>query len=176
MSIMGNLEDTTVWIYGLSGAGKTTISERLIKKIRDVTLVDADIFRKQQSSDLGYSMEDRAENIRRAAEYCSKIEGNVIASFITPTRELRQAVREIHDKNNKKLILVYLDVPVSVCAKRDPKGLYKRAYSGELKQFTGIDSPFEVPFLEDGDLIVANHGREIDERSIFILHKILSFI
>ena len=95
--------------------------------------------------DLGFSAQDRQENIRRVAEVTKLFNtagGIAITSFITPFEESRKLAREIIGEN---YIEVYLDVPVEVCAERDPKGLYKKAYSGEIASFTGISSPFEVP-------------------------------
>lgn len=139
----------TIWFVGLSGSGKSTIATELEKELFEmgcVTFVyDGDNMRFGLNRDLGFSAQDRQENIRRVAEVTKLFNtagGIAITSFITPFEESRKLAREIIGEN---YIEVYLDVPVEVCAERDPKGLYKKAYSGEIASFTGISSPFEVP-------------------------------
>lgn len=138
----------TVWFTGLSGSGKTTIRIELEKKLRDqglkVEVLDGDIVRQNLTKGLGFSKEDRDENIRRIGFVSQLLTRNgviVLVSAISPYRGIRNEVRErIGD-----FVEVYANAPLSVCEERDVKGLYKRARSGEIKQFTGISDPYEAP-------------------------------
>ena len=135
-----------IWMTGLSGAGKTTISKNLEKELSArgffTRILDGDVVRNGLNRELGFSIEDRRENIRRIAEV-SKLfmDSGIICinSFITPTREIRQMTRQIIGKEN--LIEVYINASLKVCEERDAKGLYKKAREGRIKNFTGIDSP-----------------------------------
>jgi len=136
-----------IWMTGLSGAGKTTVAialeAALKKRLKKVERLDGDIVRKTFCSDLGFSKEDRDENIRRISYVSSYLsqEAIVIASFISPYRQAREKARAI----NNNFIEVFVDAPLKVCEARDVKGLYAKARSGEIKNFTGIDDPYEVP-------------------------------
>jgi adenylylsulfate kinase len=139
-----------VWFTGFSGSGKSTICNSLeiflrTKKINTFTL-DGDSVRNGLNKDLGFSDEERSENIRRVAEV-SKIlinAGNVVlASFITPFQKDRDIVREVVGKNN--YTEVFVNTSLETCIKRDPKGLYKKSKSGLIKSMTGIDSKYEIP-------------------------------
>lgn len=136
----------TIWFNGLSGSGKTTIGKKLIEHFehqnKSVFLLDGDVLRDGLNKGLGFSVEDRIENLRRAAEVAKILNQNgviVIATFITPTNEMRDKIIQIIP--NVKF--VHLETPLDTCEKRDVKGLYAKARSGEIKDFTGIDSPFE---------------------------------
>jgi len=139
-----------LWVYGLSGSGKTTISIALEKSLHDrgflTQILDGDNIRSGINNNLGFSKEDRAENLRRIAEVnklfinCGVI---TINCFISPLKENRDAVREIVGKEN--FVEIFVDTPLEECEKRDVKGLYKKARAGEIKNFTGIDAPFEEP-------------------------------
>lgn len=139
-----------IWLTGLSGAGKTTIAlnlERELQKKGYFTKVfDGDVIRLGINKDLGYSLEDRMENIRRIAEI-TKIFLNtgivVICSFISPTKEIRELAKSIIGEND--FIEVYVNSPIEICEKRDVKGLYSLARKGLLVDFTGIDSVYEPP-------------------------------
>ena len=138
----------TVWFTGLSGAGKTTISRAVEQELRSrrrlVEILDGDIVRQNLTKGLGFSKQDRDENIRRIGFVAHLLTRNgviVLVSAISPYREIRQQVRErIGD-----FIEVYVNAPLEVCEQRDVKGLYKKARAGEIKQFTGIDDPYEAP-------------------------------
>jgi adenylylsulfate kinase len=139
-----------IWFTGFSGSGKSTICNSLeellyTKKINTFTL-DGDSVRNGLNKDLGFSDEERSENIRRVAEV-SKIlinAGNVVlASFITPFQKDRDIVREVVGKNN--YTEVFVNTSLETCIKRDPKGLYKKSKSGLIKSMTGIDSKYEIP-------------------------------
>jgi len=136
----------TIWFNGLSGSGKTTLGKKLVehyeKQNKRVFLLDGDVLRDGLNNDLGFSLEDRQENLRRAAEVAKILNQNgiiVIATFITPTNEIREMIAEII--SNIKFI--HLCTSLETCEKRDTKGLYVKARMGLIKDFTGIDSPFE---------------------------------
>lgn len=156
----------SLWLTGLSGAGKSTIAaslERALSKRNFLTQVlDGDNIRAGINNNLGFSDEDRHENIRRIAEV-NKLFVNcgiiTINSFISPTREIRQMARDIIGSDN--FVEVYVNAPIEVCEQRDTKGLYKRARRGEIKNFTGIDSPFEPP--EDPDIELKTHIESIED-------------
>jgi adenylylsulfate kinase len=134
-----------IWLTGLSGSGKTTIANGL-SKLLPCCILDADIVRKGLNSDLGYSDKDRKENIRRIGEVVKILHTNgmnVITAFISPFENDRRQVRNLFSKGD--FIEVYLDCPLEICEQRDSRGLYKKARDGELKEFTGISSPYEVP-------------------------------
>lgn len=140
----------SVWLIGLSGSGKTTISLALeaflLNKKYFAVVQDADITRKGVNSGLGYSIEDRKENIRRAAEVSKMLVENGIISinaFICPTEEMRKLIFQIID--NEKVMLVHVSTPIEICEKRDAKGLYSEARKGQLKDFTGVGASFEEP-------------------------------
>lgn len=145
-----------LWMCGLSGSGKSTLAQALERKLFEnkiqYKLLDGDNLRTGINSNLGFSDEDRRENIRRAAEISKLFAENgevVICSLISPTKEIRSMAEEIIGKEDFRE--VYVKASFETCAKRDVKGLYKKALAGEIKNFTGLDSPFEAPenpFLE----------------------------
>ncbi len=138
----------TVWFTGLSGAGKTTICQAVEEKLRSggyqLEVLDGDIVRENLTKGLGFSKEDRDENIRRIGFVAHLLTRNgviVLVSAISPYRAVREEVRQkIGD-----FVEVYVSTPLEVCEERDVKGLYKRARAGQIKQFTGIDDPYEPP-------------------------------
>jgi adenylylsulfate kinase len=138
----------TVWFTGLSGAGKTTISRAVEKEVKSygykVEVLDGDVVRQNLTKGLGFSKEDRDENVRRVGFVASLLTRNqviVLVSAISPYREIREEVRQ----RIGNFIEVYVNAPLEVCEQRDVKGLYKKARSGEIKNFTGIDDPYEPP-------------------------------
>jgi len=143
-----------IWFTGLSGSGKTTLASNLEKEFFFrrffCQVLDGDNIRAGINNNLGFSREDRLENIRRIAEVTKLLVNTgiiTICSFISPTEEIRQMAKNIIGEND--FIEVYLNTPLEVCEKRDTKGLYKKARSGEIKDFTGISSPFEAPVNPD---------------------------
>ena len=140
----------TLWFTGLSGAGKTTISEIVEKELRGrfgqwVEVLDGDIVRTNLSKGLGFSRDDRDTNILRigfVAELLTRNGVGVIVSAISPFKEAREQVRR---NIGEDFIEVYVDAPLEVCAERDVKGLYKKAFAGEIGQFTGVSDPYEPP-------------------------------
>jgi adenylylsulfate kinase len=149
-----NQKAIVIWLTGLSGAGKTTLSEHLSKALFEkgffTQLLDGDQIRNGINNNLGFSDEDRNENIRRIAEI-SKLFINsgiiCINSFISPTDKIRSLAKEIIGSEN--YFEIYLDVSIEICEKRDVKGLYKAARDGKIKNFTGISSDYEIPTTSD---------------------------
>jgi adenylyl-sulfate kinase len=142
------------WFYGLSGSGKTTLSSGVADILQKQGIaclrLDGDLMRKGLCRDLGFSLADRMENIRRAAEIARLAcdQGLVVlASFITPESRMRDSARSI--VGAARFVDVYLNCDLATCSARDVKGLYRAAASGSLQQFTGHDSPFEVPDAPD---------------------------
>ena len=142
----------TLWFTGLSGSGKSTIAVALEQALYQrgvlVYRLDGDNIRLGINKNLGFSAEDRAENIRRVGEVSKLfVDGGVIvlSSFISPYLVDRQIVRELHEADNMPFIEVFVDCSLEAAEKRDPKGLYKKARAGEIKNFTGIDDPYEAP-------------------------------
>lgn len=155
-----------LWFTGLSGAGKSTLAhaveERLHQKGCRTFVFDGDNVRHGLCSDLGFSVEDRSENIRRIGEMTKLfLEAGVISltAFISPMREDRDRVRSLVPHGD--FLEIYCHAPIEVCEERDVKGLYKKARAGEIKDFTGISSPYEVP--EKPELVVETGTRSLDE-------------
>lgn len=164
----------TIWLTGLSGAGKSTIAyeleKMLMEKGRHCFVLDGDNIRHHLNRDLGFSIVDRKENIRRTAEVARLMNQAgliVITSFISPSRDDRTMAREIIGEDN--FIEVHVSASIQVCESRDPKGLYAKARAGQISDFTGISSPYEPPLnpaltvdtgklpLEDAALALFNH-------------------
>lgn len=145
-----------LWLTGLSGSGKSTIAQHLERKLYNegffAQVLDGDNIRSGINNNLGFSMEDRVENIRRIAEVGKLyLHSGVITlnSFISPTRAIRNDAKQVIGEAD--FLEIYINAPLEVCEARDVKGLYKKARKGEIKGFTGIDSPYEAPenpFLE----------------------------
>ena len=149
----------TIWFTGLSGSGKSSIASATEKLIvtsgRPSYLLDGDNLRLGLNEDLNFSAKDRHENVRRVAEVARLFaDAGLVAlvPLISPYREGRENAREIHDQFGLRFFEIFVDTPIEVCEERDPKGLYKKARSGEIKGFTGIDDPYEMP--NDPDLIL----------------------
>lgn len=149
--LMGQ-KGVTLWFTGLSGSGKSTVSVALENALFEhgklAYRLDGDNIRLGINKNLGFSAEDRTENIRRIGEIAKLfVDSGVISlsSFISPYREDRDTVRQLHKESGFDFIEVYVDCPLAEAEKRDPKGLYKKARAGEIKNFTGIDDPYEAP-------------------------------
>jgi adenylylsulfate kinase len=154
-----------LWFTGLSGSGKSTVANALDKSLNKIGkltyLLDGDNVRLGINSDLGFSIEDRKENIRRIGEIGKLfVDGGSItlASFISPLKEDREMVRKALGED---FIEVFVDCPLEECEKRDPKNLYKKARAGEIKEFTGISSPYERP--ENPEVTVHTDTQTIEE-------------
>jgi bifunctional enzyme CysN/CysC len=150
----------TVWLTGLSGSGKSTIAVELLRVLVARRLaaysLDGDNLRHGLNGDLGFSADDRAENIRRVGEVARLFaDAGLIAivPVISPYRTGRDHARRLHDESGLEFIEVFVDTPIEVCESRDVKGLYAKARAGELPGFTGIDDPYEAP--ERADVVVA---------------------
>jgi len=142
----------TLWFTGLSGSGKSTIAVALEKALtargKLCYRLDGDNVRMGINKNLGFTAEDRTENIRRIGEVSKLfVDAGVIvlSSFISPYRDDRNQVRKLHDAGNMQFLEVFVDCALEEAEKRDPKGLYKKARAGEIKHFTGIDDPYETP-------------------------------
>jgi bifunctional enzyme CysN/CysC len=146
----------TIWLTGLSGAGKTTIGDAFVRRLHDEGYdhfrLDADDLRDGLCADLGFSAEHRAENVRRIGEvallFASRGHFSVV-SAISPYAAGRAAVRARHERQQVPFVEVYVATPLEVCERRDPKGLYRRARGGEITAFTGISDPYEPPECPD---------------------------
>ena len=155
-----------LWLTGLSGCGKSTIATELEKKLFDmdanVFILDGDNVRHGLNGDLGFSPEDREENIRRIGEVAHLFaEAGVIAitSFISPYRKDRDRARNLNEKGG--FIEVHVTAPLSICEERDPKGLYKKARNGTIPEFTGISAPYEEP--EDPEITLETDKLNVQE-------------
>jgi adenylylsulfate kinase len=166
-----NQKGVTIWLTGLSGSGKSTIAveleHALIENRHQAYILDGDNIRHGLNKNLGFSHEDRTENIRRIGEVARLFTDAsiiTIAAFISPYREDRDAVRRL--LNDGEFIEVYVECPLDVCEERDTKGLYKKARAGEVKDFTGISAPYEEPLnpeltIDSSKLTVVESTREI---------------
>jgi bifunctional enzyme CysN/CysC len=142
----------TVWLTGLSGAGKSTVAmaleRRLLQQGRPIYVLDGDNLRHGLNGDLGFSAADRAENVRRLAHVAALLaDAGLVAvvAAISPERAQRDAARAVHRATDVAFLEVHLATPLAACIERDPKGLYRRAIAGELRGMTGIDAPYEAP-------------------------------
>jgi bifunctional enzyme CysN/CysC len=170
-----------VWFTGLSGAGKSTIAQalerELFQRAMHTYVLDGDNIRHGLNSNLGFSPEDRVENIRRVSEVAKLMADAgavVITAFISPYRMDRRRAREIALEGNAEFIEVFIDAPLEVCERRDPKNLYKKARAGEIQEFTGIDAPYEAP--EDPEIVVRTDEQTVDESVATILEQLLPLL
>jgi len=163
----------TLWFTGLVCSGKSILADALADDLKKrgmkVERLDGDIVRKSLTRDLGFSDEDRRMNIERVTFVAKVLTRNgvaVLASFISPFNDIREYSR----KEIGTYILVYVKCPIEVCEQRDVKGMYAKARAGEIKQFTGIDSPFEEP--DKADIIVDTSKQTIEESKEIILNSL----
>lgn len=165
-----NIVKQLIWLTGLSGSGKTSIANALKPLLANGYILDGDVLRKGINQDLQFSEEDRIEAGRRTGEIAKILldaNHNVIVASISPYRATRNKVRSLVGES---FIEVYVQCPLEVCEERDPKGLYRKARSGEIKHFTGIDSPYEEPI--DPDVIVETNKLSLDG----CVAKIMGFV
>jgi adenylylsulfate kinase len=166
----------TLWFTGLSGSGKSTVAvaleKALIEKGHLCYRLDGDNVRLGINKNLGFSAEDRAENIRRIGEIAKLFVDTgviVLSSFVSPYRADRDQVRELHAQSDMDFLEVFVDVPLSVAEERDPKGLYKKARAGEIKNFTGIDDPYEAP--EQAEVVLNSHEMSLEKEVEVLLDE-----
>ena len=164
---MGQL-GCTLWMTGLSGSGKSTVAvaleQVLVQRGRHAYRLDGDNVRHGLNKNLGFSAEDRAENIRRIGEVAKLFADAgiiTITSFISPYRADRELARRIHDEAGIPFLEVHVNCTLEVAEQRDPKGLYKKARAGEIKGFTGIDDPFEAP--DSPELELPTHELSVED-------------
>lgn len=169
-----NQKSCTIWMSGLSGSGKSTIANQLETILNEqgyhTYTLDGDNTRLGLNKGLGFSEEDRIENIRRVAEVCKLMNEAgliVICSFISPFEKNRTQAKEIIGEN---FIEVFIDADLETCEMRDPKGLYKKARAGEIKDFTGISSPFESP---SNAIVLKNNNEEDLDRNVNLLVNLI---
>ncbi|MGB1906520.1 MAG: adenylyl-sulfate kinase [Spongiibacter sp.] len=167
----------TLWFTGLSGSGKSTVAVALEKALMEkghlCYRLDGDNIRLGINKNLGFSAEDRTENIRRIGEISKLFVDTgviVLSSFVSPYRADRDLVRELHDEGGMDFIEVHVDVPLSVAEERDPKGLYKKARAGEIKNFTGIDDPYEAPLKPE--IVLNSHEQSLEEEVEILLNSL----
>ncbi len=167
-----------LWFTGLSGSGKSTVANAVEMKLLQLRkhsyLLDGDNVRHGLNKDLGFSDADRVENIRRIGEVAKLFVDSgaiVLTAFISPFISDRQQARDLLDKD--QFLEVFIDTPISVCEQRDPKGLYKKARKGEIKNFTGIDSEYEVPVSPD--IHVKTENKSVEECADLIINQLQQF-
>jgi len=171
------MKPIVIWITGLSGSGKTTLANALSKNLNNSHVIDGDILRLERPN-LGFSDDDRLSNVLHATSKALFIlmqsKDNIpIVSLISPKAQMRKSARKLLETyGNAIFVEVYLDVPLDVCEERDPKDLYKKARSGEIKNFTGIDSLYELPLNPD---IIIPHTYTVEESVEIILEKVFAF-
>ena len=167
----------TIWLTGLSGSGKSTIAthveQMLVASSRPAYILDGDNLRTGLNADLGFSDDDRRENIRRVGEVARLMADSgvvVLVPVISPFRVARDAVRSMHEAAQITFFEVFVDTPLEECERRDPKGMYQRARRGDITNFTGIDSPYEAPLA--ADLIV----RPSDGDAVELSRRVCSLV
>jgi adenylylsulfate kinase len=164
----------TLWFTGLSGAGKSTIAEAVEAELRErgvrVEVLDGDVVRTNLSKGLGFSKEDRDTNIRRIAFVADLLSRNgvvAITAAISPYREIRREARQLI---GERFVEIYVKASVDECARRDVKGLYEKAFRGEIKEFTGVSDPYEAP--ENAEITVDTENETVEESS----GKVLAYL
>ena len=170
---MKDQKGVTIWFTGLPCCGKTTIAKKvyeiLINKEYKVEHLDGDIVREELTSDLGFSKEDRDENLKRVSFVAKLLSRNniiVLATFVSPYRKRRQKSK----KEIKNFVLIYVKCSIEECKKRDVKGMYKKAMEGKIKNFTGVDDPYEEP--KNPDLVIDSENETVDESVSKVLKKL----
>lgn len=167
----------TLWLTGLSGAGKTTLAGEVAQEFkrrgRAIEILDGDEVRTNLSKGLGFSREDRDTNIRRigyVARLLARNGAGVLSAAISPYRDVRDEVRDEIEHDGAEFIEVFVKCPVAVLSARDVKGLYKKALAGEIKEFTGVSDPYEEPLAPD--VVVETDQETIEESTLKIIGEI----
>jgi adenylylsulfate kinase len=174
-----NQKAKVIWFTGLSGSGKTTLASALERNLFEkghlTQVLDGDNIRTGINNNLGFSPEDRMENIRRIAEIAKLLINSgliCLCAFVSPTRDVRNIVRTIVGEED--FLEVYVSTPLEVCETRDIKGLYKKARAGVIKEFTGISAPFDIP--QNAVLSIDTSDKTVDECVEILLNRLLSEI
>lgn len=172
------LAGATVWLTGLSGSGKSTIANELARELLNTSrlayILDADNVRHGLNADLGFTDEDRAENIRRMAEVaCLFADSGLVAvvPIISPFIASRVHARRIHEDRNLKFIEVHVATPLDECERRDTKGLYAKVRNGDMTGLSGVDSPYEAP--KSPDVVVGANSESLQQSVAMIMAKLL---
>jgi len=174
---LNNHKSCVLWFTGLSGSGKSSLANAIDKKLYELSIrsyvLDGDNIRHGLNKGLGFSQKDRKENIRRIGEVAKLfVDSGLIVStaFISPFRKDRELVRQLF--SNNEFIEIFVKCPIEICENRDPKGLYKKARNGEIKDFTGIGSPYEEP--NDPELIIESNKLTIDHSVSVIVEYLIN--
>ena len=172
-----NQKSKVIWFTGLSGSGKTTLAAALERNLFRqgflAQILDGDNIRSGINNNLGFSPEDRMENIRRIAEISKLLINSgliCICSFVSPTEETRRIVRDIVGKED--FLEIFVSTPIEVCESRDVKGLYQKARAGLIKDFTGVSAPFEIP--QNAILSIDTSDKNVEECLEIMLNRLLS--
>lgn len=172
-----NQKAKVIWFTGLSGSGKTTLASALERNLFErgflTQVLDGDNIRTGINNNLGFSPEDRMENIRRISEIAKLLINSgvvCLCAFVSPTRDVRNIVRTIVGKED--FLEVYVSTPLEVCEKRDVKGLYQKARAGEIKEFTGVSAPFDTP--QNAVLSIDTTDKTVDECVEIMLDRLLA--
>ena len=162
------LHGMTLWLTGFSGSGKSTVAHELAKQLvedgRLATVLDADNLRHGLNADLGFSDDDRRENVRRVGEVAALLADTgvvAIVPIISPFQQGRNAARSVHERAGLKFIEVHMATPLEECAARDPKGLYRKVREGEMTGLSGVDAPYEPP--TSPDIVLGARGESIEQ-------------
>lgn len=168
-----------IWMTGYSGSGKTTLAYGLEKKLFDkgilTAVLDGDVLRQGITKGLGFSNEDRTENVRRTAELAKQLANCglvVMCSLITPTNALRELAGDV--LKEQQFILYHISTPLEVCEKRDVKGHYAKARAGQIKEFTGVSNPFEQP--QNARYIINTEGQSVEESVQMMFDQIFPLV
>jgi adenylylsulfate kinase len=171
-----NQKSKVIWFTGLSGSGKTSLASALERNLFErghlTQVLDGDNIRTGINNNLGFSPEDRMENIRRIAEIAKLLLNSgviCICAFVSPTEDVRNVVRNII--GDEDFLGIYVSTPIEVCETRDTKGLYQKARAGIIKEFTGISAPFEIP--QNAILSIDTSDKSIDECLDILLNRLL---
>jgi adenylylsulfate kinase len=169
-----------VWLTGLSGSGKTTIAKALVPRLKSAgyrtEILDGDVVRKELSPELGFTKEDRERHAKRVVYLCKLLSRNQVmpvVSLISPYRDFRAYARKEVESANSTFLEVYVKCSLESCIKRDPKGLYKKALAGEIKDMTGLQDPYEEPL--NPDLVLDTDAESLEACVDKILQRIRTF-
>jgi bifunctional enzyme CysN/CysC len=162
------LRGMSIWITGFSGSGKSTVAHELARQLVQAgtlaVVLDADNLRHGLNADLGFSDDDRRENVRRVGQVAALLADTgvvTIVPIISPFKEGRDAVRAVHERTGLRFIEVHMATPIDECANRDPKGLYRKVRDGEMTGLSGVDAPYEAP--SSPDFVLGAHGESVDQ-------------